>query len=222
MHLVWLSFALWTLICAWSHFNSWSAYMHLVTKPVPVARHLIHLQEQSIKDSRNLLLSTYSTSLAEGCPFHAVQNLSTHHGVRRCLQAEKPQWRLLQAYEDHGYVEPISIYNFTVHFLQSYRSHRARHQVGDGPQEQHNVDPDEEQGRKHHLHHWDHHGAPHEPHYYSQGANNRRFSYLFSFNIFKTIPAAYFQVGQTIELMKPLPIRMTLLKMEQDELHIKM
>ena len=107
-------------------------------------------------------------------------------------------------------------------FLQSYRSHRARHQVGDGPQEQHNVDPDEEQGRKHHLHHWDHHGASHEPHYYSQGAINRRFSYLFSFNIFKTIPATYFQVGQTIELMKPLPIRMTLLKMEQDELHIKM
>ena len=120
MHLVWLSFALWTLICAWSDFNSWSAYMHLVTKPVPVACHLIHLQEQSIKDSRNLLLNTSSTSLAEGCPFHAVQNLSTHHGVRRCLQAEKPQWRLLQAYEDHEYAEPFSTFNLTVHFLQSF------------------------------------------------------------------------------------------------------
>ena len=104
-HLVWLSFAVWTLICAWSDIYTWSAYMHLVTKPVPVAPHLVHLHGRSIKDSRNLLLSTSSTSLAEGCPFHAVQNLSTHHEVRRCLQAEKPQWQLLQDYEDHGYVE---------------------------------------------------------------------------------------------------------------------
>ena len=34
--------------------------MHLVTKPVPVACHFGHLQERSIKDSQNILLSTFS------------------------------------------------------------------------------------------------------------------------------------------------------------------
>lgn len=85
--------------------------MHLVTKPVPVACHLDHLQEQSIKDSRNLLLSTYSTSLAEGCPstlFKTYQPTMEFDGVYKLRSLSDDFSKLMKTMGMRNLSQPLA------------------------------------------------------------------------------------------------------------------